>query len=97
MGKSQRLRLSEVRSAYRLVGECRELGADASEWRRHLLVGVNRLIDTRVGIGGQVPVLEWDSVREPWRLVDAGQVGRLDGVAILHVEEALRLQQRAPW
>ena len=34
MGKSQTLRLRDVRAVYRLLGECRELGMDADAWRR---------------------------------------------------------------
>jgi len=37
MGRSQRLRLRELRELYLLVGECRELRGDAIAWRDHLL------------------------------------------------------------
>jgi hypothetical protein len=36
MGKSERLRLSDVRAVYHLVGECRDLGADPTSWRGHV-------------------------------------------------------------
>lgn len=35
-GKSEGLRLSEVRAVFRLVGECRDLGADPTAWRGHI-------------------------------------------------------------
>jgi hypothetical protein len=39
---SQSLRLHEIRSAIRLIGECRELGYDAGLWQPHLLDGLQR-------------------------------------------------------
>jgi DNA-binding CsgD family transcriptional regulator len=50
MGASQRLRLPEVRQAYRLIGECRELGADPSAWRRHAADGMRRLAGAKVAM-----------------------------------------------
>jgi DNA-binding CsgD family transcriptional regulator len=47
-GKSERLRLSEVRAVFRLVGECRELGAGHAAWRGHLAAHLRALV------GGQV-------------------------------------------
>jgi DNA-binding CsgD family transcriptional regulator len=56
MSKSQRLRLSEVRRVYHLIWECRELGADAHEWRRHLLTGLLPLIGMRVALSLETPL-----------------------------------------
>jgi hypothetical protein len=50
MGRSNRLRLSDVRAAFRLVGECRDLGADSAAWRRHMSEGLRRLAGARVMI-----------------------------------------------
>lgn len=50
MGKSQRLRLGDVRAVFRLIAECRELGADALAWRTHLANGVCRLTGALMGI-----------------------------------------------
>ena len=44
MGKSDLLRLHDVRDAYRLIGECRDLGSDAALWHSRMLEGVYRLI-----------------------------------------------------
>jgi DNA-binding CsgD family transcriptional regulator len=54
MGESVRLRLSDVRTVFRLVGECRELGDDPIAWRRHLVDGVMRLTGARVGMCGEI-------------------------------------------
>src|SRR3954471_13111668 len=49
MGHSQALRLRDIRAVFRLVGEVRELGADPSTWRRHMLEQLQRLTGTAVG------------------------------------------------
>ena len=43
------MRLDEVRSVYRLVGEIRELGAVPEAWRTHMLHRLNAMLQTRVG------------------------------------------------
>lgn len=55
MGESRRLRLKDVRSIYRLIGECRDLGADHVAWRTHLLSELCRLLDMQVGMAGETP------------------------------------------
>ena len=54
MGESVRLRLSDVRSVFRLIGECRELGDDAVAWRLHLVDRAVRLAGARVGMCGEI-------------------------------------------
>ena len=39
------MRLTQVRRAFRLIGELRQLGADPQVWRPHLLRNLIRLID----------------------------------------------------
>lgn len=48
MARSQRLRLADLRAAFRLVGEVRELGADPLAWRHHLANELARLVHARV-------------------------------------------------
>lgn len=43
MSKS-RVRLRDARAAYRLIGECCELGADPVVWRWHMLAGLRSLL-----------------------------------------------------
>lgn len=43
MGKSQRLRLGDVRAVHALVHECLELWADPDEWRSHLVDSITRI------------------------------------------------------
>jgi DNA-binding CsgD family transcriptional regulator len=48
MSKSQRLRHIDLKNIYRLIGDCRDLGADPIAWRRRLLEGVLQLTGARV-------------------------------------------------
>ena len=59
MGVSDRMRASEIAAIYRLVGECRELGADAEVWQRHLMNEVRRQLGCHMGgVGETVPTLQ---------------------------------------
>ena len=49
MTKSKQLRLGDIESVFQLIGECRELWADADAWQIHLLQGACRLTGTAVG------------------------------------------------
>lgn len=72
MSKSQRLRLSEVRALYGLVGECRELGADAQAWRLHALDRLRRLIAAQVGISGELTAPAIEGTRGLIQVLDVG-------------------------
>lgn len=50
MADSGRLRLEDVRAAFRLIGECRELGSDPNAWRRHMLDGLRHLVGAQVAM-----------------------------------------------
>ena len=54
MAKSQRLTLRHVQSVYRLLGECRDLGADPLARQSHLYAGTARLIGAQVATGGEL-------------------------------------------
>ena len=53
MARSDLLRIQDVRGAYRLIGECRDLGSDPVLWYPHMLSGLCRLIGVPVGAGGE--------------------------------------------
>jgi DNA-binding CsgD family transcriptional regulator len=55
MSKSQRVTAAGQLAAVRLVHECRELGADADAWQRHLLGWLKRQGDGRLLSVGAVP------------------------------------------
>lgn len=55
MSHSQRLRLKDLRNAYRLIGECREIAAASAPgqvWWRHMLTELCPLVGAQVGIAG---------------------------------------------
>src|SRR5688572_20173728 len=53
MSKADTLRLRDVRDAYRLIGECRDLGDDPARWCPHILAGVQRLVGATQVAGGE--------------------------------------------
>ena len=52
MPRSARVSDQNFRQLLRLIGECREIGADAFIWRQHLLVGMRPLLGDFLGIVG---------------------------------------------
>jgi DNA-binding CsgD family transcriptional regulator len=53
MSKSSALRLRDVRHAYRLIGDCRDLGADPVLWHGRMLEGLVSLIGATAATGGE--------------------------------------------
>jgi hypothetical protein len=49
-GRDERLRLKDVRSIYRLIGECNELGQAPSTWRMHMLEGLRALTGAQLAL-----------------------------------------------
>lgn len=78
---SQRLKLSEVRDVFRLLGELRDRGNDAMDWRHHMVERLAGLVGAQVGICTETREIRAADVR-PVGIVDAGWTG---------------IQQRAAW
>ena len=53
MGKSNLLRVRDVRDAYRLIGECRDLGGDPALWHRRMFEGLCGLVGAPQVTGGE--------------------------------------------
>jgi DNA-binding CsgD family transcriptional regulator len=83
MSKSRRLRLQDVRRAFRLIGDCRDLGGDSSAWRLHAFEGVMRLVGGRVTVGGE---LRWPQYRGPITVVQALDTGFEPGERAIFAE-----------
>jgi len=49
-----RLKPRDIRASYRLVGECRDLGADVDGWQHRLLEGLCASLHAQVGISGNM-------------------------------------------
>lgn len=54
MTRSERLRPRDIRSSFRIVSDCRELGADLVAWQDRLLQGLCSLLHAQVGISGNM-------------------------------------------
>src|SRR5215470_16065956 len=72
MGRSERLRLPEVRALFHLVGECRELGDDAEAWRQHMVAGLGRLTGAQVVMGGEARLVGPEGLLAPAHFADHG-------------------------
>jgi DNA-binding CsgD family transcriptional regulator len=53
MRKSDLLRLQDVRDAYRLIGECRDLGHEPALWQMRMFAGLCRLVGADKASGGE--------------------------------------------
>lgn len=53
MAKSDLLRFQDARDAYRLIGECRDLGGDPALWHRRMFEGLCRVIGAAAVSGGE--------------------------------------------
>jgi DNA-binding CsgD family transcriptional regulator len=53
MAASQ-LKLKEVRSIFRLIGEVRELGSDPQRWRPHMVRRLCKLVDAEIVISSEI-------------------------------------------
>jgi DNA-binding CsgD family transcriptional regulator len=53
MSRSHRLRVGDVRTVFRLLGEIRELGADPLAWRRHMLESLGHIVGAQASISGE--------------------------------------------
>jgi DNA-binding CsgD family transcriptional regulator len=75
MGQSKRLRLSDVRAVFRLVGECRELGVDSALWRAHMYAELLRLTGGKVAMGGPTGMHDRFASVQPLPVLDVGWDG----------------------
>ena len=72
MGKGDQLRVQDVRDAYRLIGECRDLGNDPASWHRRMFEGLCRLIGAPGASGGEGRWLRPGRPLEPLSFFDSG-------------------------
>jgi DNA-binding CsgD family transcriptional regulator len=72
MRKSDLLRLRDVRDAYRLIGECRDLGSEPPLWQMRMLTGLCQLVGASVGAGGEA---FWIRPAHPIQPLSAFEVG----------------------
>lgn len=66
------LRVIDVRDAYRLIGECRDLGADPALWQSRLFEGLSRLFGGAPANGGEGRIVGASGGVVPLSAFDAG-------------------------
>jgi DNA-binding CsgD family transcriptional regulator len=54
MSKSARICSADLRKLFKLIGECRDLGDDPGQWRRHWYAKVATLIGADLCLGGEL-------------------------------------------
>jgi DNA-binding CsgD family transcriptional regulator len=85
MAKSDLLRFEEVRSAYRLIGECRDLGSDPALWQPRLCEGLCQLIGAPAASAGEGLWLRPHRALEPLGVFQAGFDARAYEILIAYV------------
>jgi DNA-binding CsgD family transcriptional regulator len=77
--------LADVRAVFRLISECREVGADPQLWRRHMLDGLRRLTGAQVAMYLQIRHLGTDheQIAEP---LDSGFLDDSDRALWAHYQ-----------
>lgn len=70
--KADLLRVQDVRDAYRLVGECRDLGSEPALWQPRMLEGLRRLIGAAAATGGEG---QWPRPRGALEVISAFDSG----------------------
>jgi len=96
MGQSSQLRLRDVRAVFRLIGQCRELGADATLWRQHMLVELLRLTGGQVAMGGPTGLHDNFASAQPLPVLDVGWDGpRERGIFQQYMRDRMHLRDPA--
>jgi DNA-binding NarL/FixJ family response regulator len=72
MAKSDLLRFQDARDAYRLIGECRDLGSDPALWHGQMFAGLCQLIGVPMVTGGEG---QWLRPHDTVKAVSAFQAG----------------------
>ena len=68
MSKADSLRVGDVRDAYRLIGDCRDLGRNPELWHRRMLRGLAGLFGVVLAAGGEA---WWHRPHHPIQIISA--------------------------
>jgi hypothetical protein len=86
MTQDSRLKLRDVRSIFRLIGEVRELGSDPGRWRPHMIRRLSRLLRAEIVISSEIHFRKHHG-QEKLRVIDIGWGCDLEGnVWQIHTE-----------
>lgn len=72
MSRSAQLRLRDVRAVFRVIGECRDLGAIPEAWYERLFDGACGLVRARAATGGEARWRRPGYAIEPHMVIDTG-------------------------
>lgn len=72
MSKSDLLRFHDVRDAFRLIGDCRDLGNDPDMWSRLAFQGLNGIIGGCAATGGEGVWIRPNEAARPMTSCDVG-------------------------
>jgi DNA-binding CsgD family transcriptional regulator len=77
-GTSERLKLGDVRRAFRLVGEIREIGSDPKKWRPHMVLALRKLVRADVVVSSEIHFRKLKTTGR-MKVVDIGWGSEPDG------------------
>lgn len=83
MGKSTRLRLDDIRRAFRLLGDCRDLGHDRAAWTRRAVAGLREEFGAYLAIGSFIERTFEEALQTGKTLFDLGYESARDREAWL--------------
>ncbi len=91
---SCRLRNSDIRTVYLLLGECCELGADPLVWRQHMLLRINEIFSCVASsdIMSVLHISKTGLVAIPCQVASHGQITREQTTILSHCCEQMPLQ-----
>jgi DNA-binding CsgD family transcriptional regulator len=75
---TDRLQLGDVRRAFRLVGEVRELGSDPRKWRPHMVLALSKLVNDDVVVSSEIHFRKLKTTGR-MKVVDIGWGSEPDG------------------
>jgi DNA-binding CsgD family transcriptional regulator len=78
MSKSGRVRIHDVRRAYRLIHDCRDVGHDPAAWTAVLVEGLATLVDAQVAIAGKIELDRSDGPPRSMPMADRGWLSAHD-------------------
>jgi len=104
MAKADQLRVEEVRDAYRLLGECRDLGSDPELWQPRMFAALSRMFGDVPVTGGEGRISTTDGTMLPLSSYDAGHDAEdhRNYLAYVHangptIDPFVRAMQRIPF
>jgi hypothetical protein len=85
MSKSDLLRVHDVRDAFRLLGDCRDLGNDPALWFPRMLAGLRETFGARTATGGEGRLTRARGPIEPTEAFQSGLEGAAYDLYARHI------------